>query len=99
MTITEFAEVRKRNQFTLPPAIARALRVKVGDKVEFTATEDGAVTVRGARIVPTDQAWFWSPEWQAMEREVDVDRAAGVPPHRFGSVAEMDVFLDSLDDS
>jgi len=24
-----------------------------------------------------EQAWFWSPEWQAMEREADEDFAAG----------------------
>lgn len=24
-----------------------------------------------------DQAWFWTPEWQQMEREADEDIAAG----------------------
>lgn len=32
-----------------------------------------------ARIVPVDpeQAWYWTPEWQAKEREADEDIAAG----------------------
>jgi len=25
----------------------------------------------------TDQSWFWTPEWQAGEREADADIAAG----------------------
>jgi hypothetical protein len=29
------------------------------------------------RHVPADQAWFWTPEWQAKEREADADLAAG----------------------
>jgi hypothetical protein len=27
--------------------------------------------------IPADQRWFWTPEWQAKEREADADRAAG----------------------
>ena len=30
-----------------------------------------------ARLVPRDQVWFWTPEWQKKEREADVDIAAG----------------------
>ena len=29
------------------------------------------------RHIPADQAWFWTPEWQAGEREVDADLAGG----------------------
>jgi hypothetical protein len=29
------------------------------------------------RNIPADQLWFWTPEWQAKEREADADRAAG----------------------
>jgi len=35
-----------------------------------------------------DQAWFWTSEWQAMEREVDEDRAAGIPDRGFASGEE-----------
>ena len=38
------------------------------------------LTRRGERIgavVPTDQAWYWTPEWQAGEHAVDADAAAG----------------------
>ena len=28
-------------------------------------------------MVDATQAWFWTPEWQAGEREADADLAAG----------------------
>ncbi|CAA9267267.1 MAG: hypothetical protein AVDCRST_MAG77-3720 [uncultured Chloroflexi bacterium] len=31
------------------------------------------------RRIDPDQLWFWSPEWQAKEREVDAGIASGEP--------------------
>lgn len=39
------------------------------------------------------QDWFWTPEWQAGERQVDADLAAGKPGQVFGSDEE---FLAAL---
>lgn len=39
-----------------------------------------------------DQAWFWSPEWQAAEREIDEDLAAG----RFETFDTVEAFLTGL---
>ena len=39
-----------------------------------------------------DQAWFWTPEWQAKEREADVDIALG-RTIRFNSDEEFDTWL------
>ncbi|MDH6120640.1 hypothetical protein ABH930_003915 [Kitasatospora sp. GAS204A] len=30
-----------------------------------------------ASTIPPDQAWFWTPGWQAKEREVEEDLAHG----------------------
>jgi hypothetical protein len=38
------------------------------------------------------QAWFWTPEWQAGEREADADLAAG----RFQRFEGDDAFLEHL---
>jgi hypothetical protein len=43
-----------------------------------------------------DQAWFWTPEWQAGEREADEAIAAGHTTY-FGSAEEFLVALDSYD--
>src|SRR5271165_2090133 len=68
-TAVTTARIRGRGQLTLPTEVREALRVGEGDEVEFTRHDDGTVTVRGLKTIPADQAWFWSPDWQAGERE------------------------------
>jgi len=70
-------KVRPKAQLTLPEEIRRALHISEGDDVEFSVHDDGTVTVRGYVSIPTDQAWFFTPEWLAGEREADEDMAAG----------------------
>jgi predicted transcriptional regulator len=54
--------------------------------------EAWATSVPPAEERDPDQAWFWTPRWQAMEREADADLAAGRVTH-FESDEE---FLDAL---
>ena len=70
-------KVRPKAQLTLPEEIRRALHISEGDEVEFAVHDDGTVTVRGFVSIPTDQAWFFTPQWLAGEREADEDIAAG----------------------
>ena len=77
MDITARAKLRDKNQVTLPAEVREALHIREGDEIEFTVTESGDVTVRGYMSIPTDQRWFWTPEWQLGEREVDEQIAAG----------------------
>ena len=88
-------KVRPKAQLTLPEEIRQALHIGEGDEVEFAVHADGTVTLRGYVSIPTDQAWFFTPEWLAGEREADEDIAA-----RLGTVHEAaeDMFahVDSL---
>jgi antitoxin PrlF len=70
-------KVRPKAQLTLPAEIRHALRISEGDEVEFAVHDDGTVTVRGYVSIPTDQAWFFTPQWLAGEREADEEIAAG----------------------
>ena len=74
--MTARVKVRPKAQLTLPEEIRRALHIGEGDEVEFAVQEDGTVTIRGYVSIPTDQAWFFTPEWLAGEREADEDIAA-----------------------
>ena len=74
--MTARVKVRPKAQLTLPEEIRRALHIGEGDEVEFAVQEDGTVTIRGYISIPTDQAWFFTPEWLAGEREADEDIAA-----------------------
>ena len=71
------ARIRPKAQLTVPEEIRQALHIGEGDEVEFAIYDDGTVTVRGYVSIPTDQAWFFTPEWLAGEREADEQIAAG----------------------
>lgn len=73
----ETTQLRDRNVATIPSAVRQALRIRPGDQLAFEIDQEGNVRVRGMRTIPTDQAWFWSPEWQQKEREADDDIAKG----------------------
>jgi len=71
------SRIRPKGQVTIPSEIRSILDVKEGDDLIFHMDEKGRVIVDRARIIPPDQAWFWSEHWQQMEREVQVDIDAG----------------------
>lgn len=93
--LTARAKVRPKAQLTLPEEIRRALHISEGDEVEFAVHDDGTVTVRGFISIPTDQAWFFTPEWLAGEQEADEQIAAG-HGRTFNSADEMFAHLDML---
>ncbi len=68
--------VRSKGQLTIPPEVRRAARLEEGDPVEFEVIADG-ILLRPKKVIDASQAWFWTPEWQAKEREADEDIAAG----------------------
>jgi len=69
--------MRPKNQITVPSGVTQTLQVREGDELEFTVNDRGEVVVRGFTSVPADQAWFFSPEWLAGEREAGEQIAAG----------------------
>ena len=50
-------------------------RLDSGTPVTLVFANDGGRLV--AHEIDPEQAWFWTPEWQAGEREADADLAAG----------------------
>jgi antitoxin PrlF len=89
------AKVRPKAQLTLPEEIRRAMHVSEGDEVEFVVHTDGTITVRGYVSVPSDQAWFFTPEGLAGKQQAEDEIAAGG-----GTVHEsadaMFVYLETL---
>jgi hypothetical protein len=59
--------------------VTKAELHKLVDELPDNAVEGAGVLLRGIIKGPIDpdQAWFWTPEWQAKEREADADKAAG----------------------
>ncbi len=47
-----------------------------GDPLEIELVPEG-ILLRPRKPIGTTQDWFWTPEWQAVEREATADLAAG----------------------
>ena len=93
--IHEFVSPQSRGVIALPAALRRRLHLdQPGAQLEFVEHDDGRIEVRGVLPVPADQAWFWTDRWQALEREVDADVAAG----RVTVFDSADALLAALDD-
>lgn len=68
--------MRRKGVITIPLPVREELDLHEGDNLIVTV-EDGKIVLMPAALIPRDQAWFWTPEWQAKEREADEDLAAG----------------------
>jgi len=68
--------VGAKHQVTIPHRISRALHLKKGDHMLLRLV-GGRVEMIPVSLIPKDQLWFWTPEWQQKEREADEDIAQG----------------------
>jgi AbrB family looped-hinge helix DNA binding protein len=85
-------KVTRHGQITLPRSVRSQLNIEEGDFIEIEVEGEHAV-LKPKRLVDKDQAYFWSPQWQAAEREAEEDIKAG-RVKAFPSVEEL---IDDLD--
>lgn len=71
------ARLRPKAQLTLPDEIRRALHVSEGDEIEFAVDESGNITVRGYVSVPSDQAWFFTPDQLVAKHQAEEEITSG----------------------
>jgi AbrB family looped-hinge helix DNA binding protein len=69
--------VRLKGQVTLSSEIRNLLGLKEGDDLAFSLNEQGQVIITRLEVIPPDQAWFWTEQWQKVEREAQADIDAG----------------------
>jgi antitoxin MazE len=73
MSITR---IGPRHQITIPQEVFEQLGLQPGDFLEVQV-RDEALYLIPQKLIPRDQAWFWSKEWQEREREADEAIAKG----------------------
>ena len=69
-------KVQKNKNITLPMWLIQRFRVSIGDFVRLEETKDG-VLMKPAKLIDPSQAYFWTKEWQAGEREAEEDIRKG----------------------
>ena len=87
------AILRARGTITIPQDVRDQLDLAEGDQFVVTI-EDDRIVLTPTSAIPDDQAWFWTPAWQAGEAEVDEALAHGERGSVFGSAEEFLTFLD-----
>ena len=66
------ASLGRKGQLTIPAEVRQEAGLQPGNVFTIEVTDQGIV-LRPMKIDP-EQAWFWTPEWQAKEREADKAR-------------------------
>jgi len=87
------AVLRARGTVTIPQEVRERLDLAEGDQFVITVEED-RIVLTPTSVIPDDQAWFWTPEWQAKEAEADEAAARGERGTVLGSGEEFLAFLD-----
>ena len=77
-----------KHQITIPQETLDQLGLEPGDFLEVQVRED-ALYLIPQKLIPRDQAWFWTREWQGREREADEAIASEELSGPFESVDEL----------
>ncbi len=64
--------IRAKGQVTIPREIRERARLEGGDPVEVEMVPEG-ILLKPQKVIDASQAWFWTPAWQAGEREASLD--------------------------
>lgn len=84
--------LRSKGQVTIPADVRRETHLDEGDPIEVEVVAEG-ILLKPRKIIDSTQAWFWTPSWQAGEREASEELAAGLG----ATYEDADEFLESLD--
>ena len=81
-------KIGPKHQVTIPKDVFQQLQLAVGDYLDVQY-KGRAITLVPQRLVPKDEAWFHTPEWQAKEREADHAIARGEISGPFSSAEKL----------
>jgi AbrB family looped-hinge helix DNA binding protein len=83
-----------KHQITIPQDAFQRLGLKHGDFLEVEVRGEALYLVP-QKLIPRDQTWFWTREWQEKEREADEAIAQGELSGPFDSVDDLIRYLRS----
>lgn len=63
-------KVKNKYQIVIPENVRKRLKVEIGDTLEIEE-KDGVLVVKPVMVIEKSQAYFWTKEWQEMEKEAE----------------------------
>ena len=70
-------QMKKKAALTIPKEVRQALRLADEGEIFEMSVEDGKIILEPKALIPKDQQWYWTEEWQAAEREANEDIKEG----------------------
>ena len=86
-------QLRSRSQVTLPSEVIKKMKLQEGDNLDIDV-EDDRIIIKPVLVINRSQSWFWTKEWQEMEKEADKDIKLG-KIHKAKNVKELIKKLES----
>jgi antitoxin MazE len=80
-------KIGPKHQITIPKEVFSSLNLRVGEFLD-TRIEDNTIILIPKKLVARDQEWFWTKEWQEMEKEADEAIAKGDVTRPFKKAAD-----------
>jgi antitoxin MazE len=77
-----------KHQITIPQEVFDQLGLQPGDFLEVQVQGE-ALRLIPQKLIPRDQVWFWSKEWQEREQEANEAIARGELSGPFESVDDL----------
>lgn len=81
-------KIGPKHQVTIPKEVFKNLNLEVGDYLDVQVNGT-YITMIPKKLIPKDQRWFYTPEWQEKEREADEAIAKGEVSGPFSSAEEL----------
>ena len=69
-------KVKHNYQITIPISLRKNLNISVGDYLEIEK-QDSEIILKPVKIIPSDEAYFHTKEWQKGETQADKDLKNG----------------------
>ena len=69
-------DFKQKSQVTIPSKLVKKLKLKPGDKLEIYE-KNGRLIIEPVSVIPREQAWFYSEQWQQEEQAVEEEIRSG----------------------
>ena len=63
-------KISSQGQIRIPKKMMESLGIEQGDYVEVDI-EENHIVLKPRKLIDPTQGWYWTKEWQEMEREAD----------------------------
>lgn len=75
-TIEPTVRIGPKHQVTIPAEVFKKLQLETGDFLT-AKIKNSEIILQPKKLIPKEQEWFWTKEWQKKEREANEDIKKG----------------------